>query len=100
MPEIKLKPCPFCGGEIEERGGLCNYEKKIFTLDLKCKKCGTIFKFKSKWNCDPYREAVEAWNRRVDNVTEAIREFAEKLKALVNQKNYMLSDIHNDRFTI
>ena len=44
MPEIKLKPCPFCGGEIEERGGLCNYGKKIFTLDLKCQKCETIFK--------------------------------------------------------
>ena len=30
-------------------------------------------------------------------MTEAIREFAEKLKALVNQKNYMLSDIHNSK---
>lgn len=26
-----LKPCPFCGGEIEERGGQCNYGKKIMT---------------------------------------------------------------------
>ena len=25
----ELKPCPFCGGEIEERGGQCNYGKKI-----------------------------------------------------------------------
>ena len=29
-----LRPCPFCGGEIEERGGQCNYGKKIMTLDL------------------------------------------------------------------
>ena len=44
----ELKPCPFCGGEIEERGGLCNYGKHIMTLDLKCKGCETTFKFKAK----------------------------------------------------
>ena len=60
-----LKPCPFCGGEIEERGGSCNYGKKIMTMDLKCKECGTIFKFKSKWTINPYQEAIEAWNCRV-----------------------------------
>lgn len=59
-----LKPCPFCGGEIEERGGQCNYGKKIMTLDLMCRKCGTLFKFKSKWIENPYREAVESWNLR------------------------------------
>lgn len=59
-----LKPCPFCGGEIDERGGQCNYGKKIMTLDLKCKQCGTIFKFKSKWDINPYSEAVEAFNCR------------------------------------
>ena len=31
----ELKSCPFCGGEIEERGGQCNYGKKTMTLDLK-----------------------------------------------------------------
>ena len=60
----RLKSCPFCGGEIEERGGQCNYGKKIMTLDLMCRKCGTLFKFKSKWIENPYREAVESWNRR------------------------------------
>lgn len=44
----ELKPCPFCGGKIEERGAQCNYGKKIMTLDLMCRKCGTLFKFKSK----------------------------------------------------
>lgn len=63
----ELKPCPFCGGEIDERGGQCNYGKKIITLDFKCKKCGALFKFKSKWEIDPYLEAVEAWNRRDEN---------------------------------
>ena len=59
-----LKPRPFCGGEIEERGGQCNYGKKIMTLDLMCRKCSTLFKFKSKWIENPCREAVESWNRR------------------------------------
>ena len=63
----ELKPCPFCGGEIEERGGSCNYNKGIITLDLKCEKCGTIFKFKSKWTVNPYEEAIEAWNRRTES---------------------------------
>ena len=69
MPS-KLKPCPFCGGGIEERGGQCNYEKKTMTMDLKCKGCGTIFKFKSKWAVNPYQEATEAWNRRADDPTD------------------------------
>ena len=60
----ELKPCPFCGGEIDERGGQCNYGKTIMTLDLKCRKCGTIFKFKSQYRENPYREAIEAFNRR------------------------------------
>ena len=64
---IKLKPCPFCGGEIDERGGQCNYGKRIMTLNLKCDKCGTIFKFKSNWLVNPYSETIEAWNRRVND---------------------------------
>ena len=62
MPD--LKPCPFCGGEIDTRGGQCNYGKKIMTLYLNCKQCGTIFKFKCKWQVKPYTEPIEAWNRR------------------------------------
>ena len=26
---VNLKPCPFCGGEIEERGAQCNCGKKV-----------------------------------------------------------------------
>ena len=29
--------------------------------------------------------------------SEAIREFAENLKGLVNQKNYMISDVYNSK---
>ena len=63
----ELKPCPFCGGEVEETGGSCNFGKKIMTLNVKCRKCGTSVALKTAWNTNAYLEAVEAWNRRVDN---------------------------------
>ena len=72
---MELKPCPFCGGDIEERGGQCNYGKKTMTLYLKYEECGTIFKFKSKWLMNPYKEATEAWNRRVgDDLMERMED--------------------------
>ena len=64
----ELKPCPFCGGEVEETGGSCNFGKKIMTLNVKCRKCGTSVALKTAWNTNAYIEAVEAWNRRVDHL--------------------------------
>lgn len=55
----ELKPCPFCGGEVEETGGSCN--------KVKCRKCGTSVALKTAWNTNAYIEAVEAWNRRVND---------------------------------
>lgn len=63
----ELKPCPFCGGEVEETGGSCNFGKKIMTLNVKCRKCGTSVALKTAWKTNAYLEAVEAWNRRADN---------------------------------
>lgn len=66
----KLKPCPFCGGEIDGPNFVqCNYGKKIITLGLTCKKCKTGFKFRAKFVEDPYTEAREAWNRRANDAT-------------------------------
>ena len=62
----KLKPCPFCGGEVEETGGSCNFGKKIMALKLKCKKCGTSVTLKTTWNINAHVEAVEVWNKGVD----------------------------------
>lgn len=59
----ELKPCPFCGGEVEETGGSCNFGKKIMTLNVKCRKCGTSVALKTAWNTNAHIEAVEAWNR-------------------------------------
>lgn len=62
-----LKPCPFCGGNVEETGGSCNYVKRIMTLSVTCRGCGTKYQFKAKFEGNPYKEAVEAWNRRAEN---------------------------------
>lgn len=55
MSEIKLKPCPFCGGEAE-----------MFMLDdrytVRCRSC---FCGTGEYK-DPER-ASETWNRRADN---------------------------------
>ena len=64
---VELKPCPFCGGEVEETGGSCNYKKHVMTLFVACRKCGTKYQFEAGFKENPYGEAVEAWNRRVNN---------------------------------
>lgn len=67
MDELKLLPCPFCGGDVDELGAQCNYGRKTIILNLKCKRCNTSFRFNSKWKYEPYKEAIESWNRRSDN---------------------------------
>lgn len=68
MAEIKLKPCPFCGGEIDGPTSVqCNYGKKIITFGLICTKCKTGFKFRATFTDNPYTEAREAWERRVND---------------------------------
>ena len=64
MFDLDFMFCPFCGGEMDERGGQCSYNKKTMTIDLKCKQCETIIKFKTKWQNNPYKEAIEAFNHR------------------------------------
>ena len=52
MSEIKLKPCPFCGGEAK-------IVKSYYTIWAKCICCG------AKSRCEENEEkAAEAWNRR------------------------------------
>ena len=64
MPEIKLKPCPFCGGigKLETAGINNNYSF------VKCKECGAgsrAFRISNEYCSD--EKAAEAWNRRTDN---------------------------------
>lgn len=60
MPEIKLKPCPFCGG-IADVVRKEKWEKVIFFAT--CLYCGAEMPRNSR----TVAEAAEAWNRRADN---------------------------------
>lgn len=52
MSEIKLKPCPFCGGEAELIGEYSN----IFVFCSECR-CSTEI-------LNTERKAIQAWNTR------------------------------------
>ena len=55
----KLKPCPFCGGEVKKFVGPIN-----LTIMFICKKCGADVCF---YDAEHEPKATEAWNRRADN---------------------------------
>ena len=68
MSEIKLKPCPFCGGEavIHVGEGVCAI----------CKECGcrTINLVDGNSHGKPcggaIHRVIDKWNRRADNETD------------------------------
>ena len=60
MSEIKLKPCPFCGGEAETFYWQAHINDE-YHLNLVCTTCGAGFQ-----DVSSEKEAFEAWNRRAD----------------------------------
>lgn len=65
----ELKPCPFCGGEATPIVGQQPNSGDL-SYSVACVQCNTaIFRANTKaWN--PYKsikEAVDAWNWRVEN---------------------------------
>lgn len=61
MKEIKLKPCPFCGGEAELKQDCRNGYK------LKCKNCLVAFKQKVLRQPMEWLEEkmIQSWNNRI-----------------------------------
>ena len=58
MSEIKLKPCPFCGGEgdiVKIDNGSCCY--------IQCQKCRRL-----TFNYNSPEGAAEAWNKAWDEI--------------------------------
>lgn len=60
MEEIKLKPCPFCGGTAGAIGDGAFDEDNCFWV--RCWECGA-----ETSAYESVEEAKEAWNRRADN---------------------------------
>lgn len=62
MTEIKLKPCPFCGGKAEFETNVNVLYKTIWVC---CKKCKVnTMNFESDLYSCAAEKAAEAWNRR------------------------------------
>lgn len=59
-----LKPCPFCGGEVDMNG---SYWKHMITADFLCLDCGARVRLKIKFVVDPIKAVIEAWNRRAND---------------------------------
>ena len=69
MTDIKLKPCPFCGGVAK-----VYHEKNHGGIDgsvVRCERCGAKAEWKRlSYDCACDYGAVEAWNRRINGQTE------------------------------
>ena len=57
MPN-ELKPCPFCSSKNID---ISTYSTNV--VFVQCDNCGATFP-----HFDSEKEAIEAWNRRVENV--------------------------------
>ncbi len=55
----KLRPCPFCGGEVKKVIAPINW-----TIMFICPKCGADVCF---YGAEHEPKATEAWNRRQQN---------------------------------
>ena len=68
MSEIKLKPCPFCGGEAK----YMDIRDIVVSKFVTCTKCG----IETKRNYLRRSYAIQAWNTRkpMDAIVEALND--------------------------
>ena len=67
MSDIKLKPCPFCGGEGEINRFYSSMSIRV-SVQILCKNCGGrsgSFDEDARYCAD--EKAAESWNRRVEH---------------------------------
>ncbi len=110
MEKIELKPCPFCGGKAELKGGDFIPEPQFDSTGVYIgigvtPECEISPAFVECTNCHAYgpdfdetedaiEKAVEAWNARADNDTEATKVPA--LLAFIRQEvPFRLKNIFN-----
>ena len=71
MSEIKLKPCPFCGGEAEA----VYAPNDINRWGVQCKSCGCTVEVEDWKGVEDTREnVIKAWNRRAGNESRTDKE--------------------------
>lgn len=81
MSEIKLLPCPFCGGEFQINVGGMIYIPK-------CKKCGCTLA-----GCRTEEEAIEEVNTRkpMERIIEQLEQNLEECKKYIREYDDSLS---------
>lgn len=58
----ELKPCPFCGGTVKIEEEWADAVSVFYSFN--CDSCGM---YCVQNECVPQNEAIEAWNRRVED---------------------------------
>ena len=76
LEEIKLKPCPFCGGEAKMKHGFPGQQKKgVRQAVVQCKSCGcrtvTYRQLPYQSYTEVDEQAANTWNRRAGQEGEA-----------------------------
>ena len=74
MSDIKLLPCPFCGGEAELNGRNGEY---YVDCNLQYGNCACI---PTTWGFETEEEAIEAWNTRnpIERIVKKLEEKADE----------------------
>lgn len=57
----ELKPCPFCGGQVEMRDVMDGHDE---TFAFHCNSCHIYFT-KFDWVAHDRKDVIKEWNRRV-----------------------------------
>lgn len=73
---MKLKRCPFCGGEAI-RGIACHVHED-YAFRVECRECKIVTPF-----YDTEAEAIEAWNRRADDHFREVTKMVERTAKVV-----------------
>jgi len=58
MPQVKFKPCPFCGGEEIKIDHIARVVKEADTWRVGCASCGVGSEERS------YQETINFWQKR------------------------------------
>lgn len=77
MSEVKLLPCPFCGGEVEVKSCSSNFFDSVFEIvcrECNCRQAPSIHKEAviNAWNT---RKPIEDIVERLENAKEDFREY-------------------------